>query len=159
MRRELSYGARALRNRSSLKLVAWSIPEILPTAVYGIAVARATDNFLAGRAWQGIAWLGGLILAACLGSAGAKQVYGRLGELVEPVRDDLVRRVVGGALRTGDDSAVARLNRQVEIVRDTFAGLVLVIRSFAVTLVGVLAGLLPAWGAMRLQVVQALRRV
>ncbi|MFG1816091.1 ABC transporter ATP-binding protein [Kribbella sp. NPDC049174] len=142
MRRELSYGARALRNRSALKLVAWSVPEILPTAVYGIAVARATDNFLAGHAWQGIAWLGGLIVAAGLGSAGAKQVYGRLGDLVEPVRDDLVRRVVAGALRTGDDSAVARLNRQVEIVRDTFAGLVLVIRSFAVTLFGVLAGLL-----------------
>jgi ATP-binding cassette subfamily C protein len=123
-------------------LLAWSVPEILPTAVYGIAVARATDNFLAGHAWQGIAWLGGLIAAACLGSAGAKQVYGRLGDLVEPVRDDLVRRVVASALRTGDDSAVARLNRQVEIVRDTFAGLVLVVRSFAVTLFGVLAGLL-----------------
>ncbi|GAB2634482.1 ATP-binding cassette domain-containing protein [Kribbella swartbergensis] len=142
MRRELTYGAAALRNRSTLKLVAWSVPEILPTAVYGIAVAQATDNFLAGHAWQGIAWLGGLVVAACLGSAGAKQVYGRLGDLVEPVRDDLVRRVVAGALRTGDDSAVARLNRQVEIVRDTFAGLVLVIRSFAVTLFGVLAGLL-----------------
>ncbi|NUR94795.1 MAG: ABC transporter ATP-binding protein, partial [Kribbellaceae bacterium] len=36
----------------------------------------------------------------------------------------------------------ARLNRQVEIVRDTFAGLVLVLRSFAVTLFGVLTGLL-----------------
>jgi ATP-binding cassette subfamily C protein len=69
-------------------------------------------------------------------------VYGRLGDLVEPMRDDLVRRVVGGALRTGDDGAVARVNRQVEIVRDTFAGLVLVLRSFAVTLFGVLSGLL-----------------
>ncbi len=37
---------------------------------------------------------------------------------------------------------MARLNRQVEIVRDTFAGLVLVIRNFGVTLFGVLAGLL-----------------
>jgi len=118
------------------------VPEILPTAIYGVAVARATDSFLAGRAWQGIAWLGGLVAAAGLGAAGARQVYSRLGDLVEPLRDDLVRRVVAGALRTGDDSAVARLNRQVEIVRDTFAGLVLVIRSFAVTLVGVLAGLL-----------------
>ncbi|MET7278014.1 ABC transporter ATP-binding protein [Kribbella sp. NPDC005582] len=122
--------------------MAWSVPEILPTAIYGVAVARATDSFLAGQAWQGIAWLGGLVAAAGLGAAGARQVYSRLGDLVEPVRDDLVRRVVAGALRTGDDSAVARLNRQVEIVRDTFAGLVLVIRSFAVTLVGVLAGLL-----------------
>ncbi|GAA1596218.1 ABC transporter ATP-binding protein [Kribbella sancticallisti] len=142
MKRELLFGARALRQRSTLKLALWSVPEILPTAIYGVAVAHATDNFLAGRAWEGIAWLGGLVATACLGAAGAFQVYGRLGDLVEPLRDDLVRRVVGGALRTGDEAAVARVNRQVEIVRDTFAGLTLVIRSFAVTLVGVLVGLL-----------------
>ncbi|MDX3001156.1 ABC transporter ATP-binding protein [Kribbella solani] len=142
MKRELAYGARAVRKRATLKLVAWSVPEILPTAVYGIAVARATDSFLGGHAWQGIAWLGGLVATAGLGSAGARQVYARLGDLVEPLRDDLVRRVVGGAIRSGDDGSVARLNRQVEIVRDTFAGLVLVLRSFAVTLFGVLTGLL-----------------
>jgi ATP-binding cassette subfamily C protein len=142
MRRELAYGAAALRKRATVGLIGWSVPEILPTAIYGIAVARATDSFLAGHAWQGIAWLGGLVATACLGAAGARQVYRRLGELVEPLRDDLVRRVVAGALRSGDDGAVARLNRQVEIVRDTFAGLVLVLRSFAVTLFGVLTGLL-----------------
>ncbi|GAB3944487.1 ABC transporter ATP-binding protein [Kribbella albertanoniae] len=142
MKRELGYGARSLRKRATVKLVAWSVPEILPTAIYGVAVARATDSFLAGHVWQGIAWLGGLVAAAGLGAAGARQVYTRLGDLVEPLRDDLVRRVVAGALRTGDDSAVARLNRQVEIVRDTYAGLVMVMRSFAVTLFGVLAGLL-----------------
>ncbi|MFF0339773.1 ABC transporter ATP-binding protein [Kribbella sp. NPDC004875] len=142
MKRELVFGAGALRKRATVRLIAWSVPEILPTAVYGIAVARATDSFLDGHAWQGVAWLGGLVATACLGATGARQVYGRLGDLVEPLRDDLVRRVVGGALRSGDDSAVARLNRQVEIVRDTFAGLVLVLRSFAVTLFGVLAGLL-----------------
>ncbi|GAA3139602.1 ATP-binding cassette subfamily C protein [Kribbella aluminosa] len=142
MKRELSYGAGALRKKATLGLIGWSVPEILPTAVYGIAVARATDSFLGGHAWQGIAWLGGLVVTAGLGAAGARQVYGRLGDLVEPLRDDLVRRVVGGALRTGDDGAVVRLNRQVEIVRDTFAGLVLVLRSFAVTLFGVLTGLL-----------------
>jgi ATP-binding cassette subfamily C protein len=142
MNRELRYGFAALRKRPALKLAAWSIPEILPTAIYGVAVAHATDNFLAGHAWRGIVWLAGLVATACLGAAGAHQVYGRLGELVEPLRDDLVRRVVAGALRTGDDASVARLNRQVEIVRDTFAGLVLVIRNFGITLFGVLAGLL-----------------
>ncbi|GAA0579264.1 ABC transporter ATP-binding protein [Kribbella sandramycini] len=142
MKRELAYGAQSLRSRATVKLAAWSVPEILPTAIYGVAVAKATDSFLAGQVWQGIGWLGGLIAAAGLGAVGARQVYGRLGDLVEPVRDDLVRRVVGGALRSGDESAVARLNRQVEIVRDTFAGLVMVIRSFGVTLFGVLAGLL-----------------
>ncbi|MGY4767231.1 ATP-binding cassette domain-containing protein [Kribbella sp. CWNU-51] len=142
MRGELAYGAAALRKRATVGLIGWSVPEILPTAIYGVAVARATDSFLGGHAWQGIAWLGGLVATACLGAAGARQAYGRLGDLVEPLRDDLVRRVVAGALRSGDDGAVARLNRQVEIVRDTFAGLVLVLRSFAVTLFGVLTGLL-----------------
>ncbi|QNE19348.1 ABC transporter ATP-binding protein [Kribbella qitaiheensis] len=142
MNRELRYGFAALRKRPALKLAAWSFPEILPTAIYGVAVAHATDSFLAGHAGRGLAWLAGLIATACLGAAGARQVYGRLGELVEPLRDDLVRRVVSGALHTGDDASVARLNRQVEIVRDTFAGLVLVIRNFGVTLFGVLAGLL-----------------
>ncbi|NUR96869.1 MAG: ABC transporter ATP-binding protein, partial [Kribbellaceae bacterium] len=79
MKRELTYGAAALRNRAMVKLVGWSVPEILPTAVYGIAVARATDSFLGGHAWQGIAWLGGLVATAALGAAGARQVYGRLG--------------------------------------------------------------------------------
>jgi ATP-binding cassette subfamily C protein len=55
--------------------------------------------------------------------------------------------VVTGALRGGvagdrDDGALARLTRQVEIVRDTYAGLLVVLRGFVVTVVGVVAGLL-----------------
>ncbi|HEY0621300.1 MAG TPA: ABC transporter ATP-binding protein [Kribbella sp.] len=147
MRRELQFGAAALHRRSAVVLAAWSVPEILPTAVYGLAVAHATDAFLAGRADRGLAWLGGLVAAAGLGAIGARQVYRRLGDLVEPVRDELVRRVVSGALRNGaagrrTDGAVSRLNRQVEIVRDTFAGLIMVARSFVITVVGVVTGLL-----------------
>jgi ATP-binding cassette subfamily C protein len=147
MRRELRFGAAALRRRPTVALVVWSVPEILPTAVYGLAVAHATDAFLAGEAGTGLTWLGGLLAAAGLGAVGARQVYRRLGELVEPFRDELVRRVVSGALRNGvaggrTDGAVSRLNRQVEIVRDTFAGLIMVARTFAVTVVGVMTGLL-----------------
>jgi ATP-binding cassette subfamily C protein len=70
-----------------------------------------------------------------------------LGDLVEPFRDDLVRRTVRGALRRGvaghqDDGAVARLTRQVEIVRDTYAGLIVVVRGFVVMVVGAVVGLL-----------------
>jgi ATP-binding cassette subfamily C protein len=43
---------------------------------------------------------------------------------------------------------VARLTRQVEIVRDSFAGLVLVIRSFAVTVVSGLLSLEPVIAAL-----------
>lgn len=147
MKRELRVGASVLRRRPTAVLAAWSVPEILPTAVYGLAVAHATDAFLAGRTSAGLVWLGGLVAAACLGAVGANQVYRRLGDLVEPFRDELVRKVVAGALRNGvrgrtTDGAVARLNRQVEIVRDTFAGLILVGRSFAVTVIGVVTGLL-----------------
>ncbi|GAB2579727.1 ATP-binding cassette domain-containing protein [Kribbella endophytica] len=142
MRRELQYGLTAVRRRPTALLAAWSVPEILPSICYGVAVAHATDSFIAGRLEAGLLWLAGLLAAAVLGAVGARQVYRRLGELVEPLRDDLVRGVVAGALRSArTDGAVARLNRQVEIVRDTFAGLVLVVRSFVVTVVGVVAGL------------------
>ncbi|MGH3749220.1 MAG: ABC transporter ATP-binding protein, partial [Micromonosporaceae bacterium] len=143
MRRELRHGLRALRPRPVLALAAWSIPEALPAALSGLAVARAVDRgFLAGRPMVGLAWLGVVMLASAVGALGARQVFRRLGDLVEPLRDDLVRRVVSGALRHGaagrrDDGAVARLTRQVEIVRDTYAGLITAVRGFLITSLGV----------------------
>jgi ATP-binding cassette, subfamily C, bacterial len=148
MRRELRVGVAGLRRRPFVALVAWSVPEALPTAVTGLAIAHAVDSgFLAGRPAVGLAWLGGLMLAAVVGAAGSHQVYRRLGDLVEPFRDDLVRRVVGGALRHGvagraDDGAVARLTRQVEIVRDSYSGLIVLLNGFVVTVTGVALGLL-----------------
>lgn len=148
MRRELGLGASALRRRPLAALLAWSVPEALPTAVTGVVIARAVDSgFLAGRPGVGMAWLGGLVLAAAIGAVGSRQVYRRLGDVVEPFRDDLVRRVVGGALRHAvagrpDDGAIARLTRQVEIVRDTYAGLIVLLSGFLVTVAGVALGLL-----------------
>ncbi|GAA4449817.1 ATP-binding cassette domain-containing protein [Phytohabitans houttuyneae] len=148
MRRELRYAVTGLRRRPLLRLVAWSVPEALPSAVLGLAVAHAVDDgFLAGRPLVGLAWLGALLLSGLAGAVGARQVFAALGDLVEPVRDDLVRRVVSGALRAGaagraDDGAVSRLTRQVEIVRDRYAGLIVVCRGFLVTVVGATAGLL-----------------
>jgi ATP-binding cassette subfamily C protein len=147
MRRELRVGVAALSRRQVAGLVLWSVPEILPTALYGVAVANATDHFLAGDLRTGLAWLGVLVVAAVVGGVGSRQVYLHLGRLVEPFRDALVRRVVAGALARGaagraDDGAVARLNRQVEIVRDAYGGLLLTTRGFVVTALGVLTGLL-----------------
>jgi ATP-binding cassette subfamily C protein len=148
MRRELRYAVAGLRRRPLLRLVAWSVPEALPSALLGLAVARAVDDgFLAGHPAVGLAWLGVLLVSGLAGALGARQVFAALGDLVEPVRDDLVRRVVSGALRAGavgraDDGAVARLTRQVEIVRDRYAGLIVVCRGFLVTVVGAVAGLL-----------------
>jgi len=147
VRRELRHGIAGLRRRSLLGLAAWSVPEALPAAVLGLAVARAVDTgFLAGAPLRGLLWLGGLLAVSAVGAIGSRQVFRHLGGLVEPFRDDLVRRVVETALRRGvagraDDGAVARLTRQVEIVRDTYAGLVMVIRGFLVTVVGAAFGL------------------
>lgn len=148
MKREVRFGVSALRRRPLLALLAWSVPEALPAAISGLAVARAVDDgFLAGRPSIGLAWLAGMMLASLIGAAGARQVFYHLGDLVEPFRDDLVRRVVSGSLRNGvagrhDDGALARLTRQVEIVRDTYGGLLVVIRGFLVTFVGVVIGVL-----------------
>lgn len=148
MRREIRFGVGALRRRPLLALLAWSVPEALPTAISGLAIAHAVDRgFLAGRPAIGLAWLAGFMVAAGVGAAGSRMVYRLLGAQVEPLRDDLVRRVVGGALRHGtagrrDDGAIARLTRQVEIVRDTYAGLIVVLRGFVVTVIGVVIGLL-----------------
>ncbi|GIF14380.1 ATP-binding cassette domain-containing protein [Actinoplanes teichomyceticus] len=148
MRRELAVCGAALRRRPLLALALWSLPEALPTAVSGLAVARALDaGFLAGRPGTGLAWLATLLVAAAVGAAGARGVYRHLGDLVEPLRDDLVRRVVDGALRRrvaggAEDGAVARLTHQVEIVRDAFAGLIVIVRSFLVLAVAAVVGLL-----------------
>jgi len=148
VRREIRYGVASLPRRPLLALAAWSIPEALPAAFTGLAIAHAVDaGFLAGRPMVGLAWLGGLVVASTAGAFGSRQIFRFLGNLVEPFRDDLVRRVVSGALRRGvagrpDDGAVARLTRQVEIVRDSYAGLIVVVRGFLVTVLGVVLGLL-----------------
>lgn len=148
MRRELRYGLASLRRRPLVALAGWSVPEALPTVVSGLAVAHAMDSgFLAGRPLVGLSWLAVLLVAAGVGAVGTRQAYRRLGDLVEPFRDDLVRRVVGGALRHAvsgrpDDGAVARLTHQVEILRDTYAGLIVVIRGFVIMVFGACLGLL-----------------
>ena len=154
----IRYGIGALRWRTVARLAAWSVPETLPAALSGFAVARAVDaGFLAGRPGVGLAWLGAVLAASVVGAIGTRQVYRCLGDLVEPVRDDLVRRVVAGALHratgaraagtraagaAGDGGAVARLTRQVEVVRDAYAGLIVVVRGFLFTVAAVVAGLL-----------------
>ncbi|HKN53612.1 MAG TPA: ABC transporter ATP-binding protein [Amycolatopsis sp.] len=148
MRSELRYAATGLRRRPLLALIAWSLPEMVPTTISGVALAHAVDDgFLAGRPLTGLAWLAALVLAGGVGAISSRKVFRYLGDLVEPFRDDLARRVVGGALRNSvagrpDRGAVARLARQVEIVRDTFGGLLVVLRNFVVTVVGVVIGLL-----------------
>lgn len=148
VKRELRFAVRSLKARPTLALVCWSVPEVLPASFSGLVVANAVDQgFLTGQPVVGLIWLGSLLLVSSVGALGTRMVFRRLGDLVEPFRDDLVRRVVGGALRNGaagrpDHGAIARLTRQVEIVRDTYAGLIVVIRAFVVTVVGVVVGMM-----------------
>lgn len=135
--------------RRLVQLAAWSVVEALPALVSGLAVARALDTgFLAGRLDLGLLWLGLLALAVVAGAVATRALYPTLASIVEPFRDDLIRRVVTGAIRRAthppyhaDTAAVARLTHQVETVRDTFAGLVMVVRSFLFTATSALVGL------------------
>lgn len=145
----VTWQALTARRRPLALLAGWSLPEMLPALLSGYLTARAVDSgFLAGRPGVGFAWLGALALAVLLGTAATGRTYRHLGAIVEHFRDDLADRVVRSALhdatRTGyraDNAAVARLTHQVEIVRDTFAGLVLVVRDFLFATVAALLGL------------------
>ncbi|MEV4702449.1 ABC transporter ATP-binding protein [Actinoplanes sp. NPDC049316] len=135
--------------RAVLSLLAWSVPEAAPAMLTGFVVARAIDQgFSAGRPWTGTSWLALLVAAAVLGAWGARNTHRAVAGVVEPFRDDLTRRVVtagvtraaGHAGTPAADGAVARLTNQVEGVRDSFAGLILVSRGFVVTVLAALLG-------------------
>lgn len=135
-----------LREPSRLvRLAAWSVAEALPALSGGYAVARAVDDgFAAGRPAAGLAWLGVLAAAWAVAAVAARQVLLLIAGIVEPFRDELLRRVVTGALRAGrggDSAAVARMNHQVELARDAFGAIITVVRSFLFTVVSVAVGL------------------
>ncbi|MFI0236440.1 ATP-binding cassette domain-containing protein [Streptomyces sp. NPDC016845] len=137
-------GLRFLRERRStvVRLALWSVLETGQTFLLGLALARALDDgFLAGSQETGLLWLGVAVLGVAAGAVGTAKVYGAVAGLVEPLRDLLVRRVVERGVRGGDGAAVSRLTQQVEIARDTFAGLIMVSRSFVFTAAGALIGL------------------
>ncbi|MEO7196152.1 MAG: ABC transporter ATP-binding protein [Pseudonocardiaceae bacterium] len=152
------------RPRTLVRLAAWSVLEVTPLLLSGYGVARALDDgFLAGRPGVGLAWLGVLAVAVLAGALATRYVYRILAEIVEPFRDDLVGSVVGGALRRStvlggrpDSGAVARLTQQVEVVRDNFAGLLLLTRSFVVSAVGAVIGMAALTGVVGLLVLPPL---
>jgi ATP-binding cassette subfamily C protein len=150
--------------RELLRLAAWSVLEVTPLLLSGYAVARALDTgFIAGRAGTGLAWLGVLGAAVVVGALATGYVYRILAEIVEPFRDDLVDGVVGGALQRStvlggrpDSGAVARLTHQVEVVRDNFAGLLLLTRSFIVSTISAIIGIAALTGVVALLVLPPL---
>ncbi|MER6913425.1 ABC transporter ATP-binding protein [Streptomyces sp. NPDC000594] len=140
-----------LRGRAGtlVRLGAWSTLEFAQTFLTGIAVARALDDgFLAGATGTGLAWLALAAFAAVPAALATRGVFVHLADLVEPLRDGLVRRATARALDTALTGAsgptaapVSQVTHQSEIARDGWAGLVLALRSFVFTAAGALAGL------------------
>lgn len=131
------------------RLALWSLLEAVPAFLSGRLVAQAIDDgFLADRVETGLVWLGVLAVTVLVGAWGTRQTYLRLANLVEPFRDELVARTVRGALHRAtaagghsDSAGVARLTQQVEIVREAYASVLMVLQGFLLTTISALAGL------------------
>jgi ABC-type multidrug transport system fused ATPase/permease subunit len=149
MRRLLRSSLRG-RGPQVRRLAAWSLVQALPAFLSGLLVARAIDDgFLAGHTQTGFGWLGLLALSVLAGGWATRQTFLRLADVVEPFRDELITRTVHGALQRStataalaDSASVARLTQQVEIVREAYASVLLVVQGFVVTAIGALLGLL-----------------
>lgn len=137
------------RRRVLARLTGWSLLEFGQTFVTGFAVARALDDgFLADAPTTGLVWLAVAAVAVVPALFAARGVFGGLADLVEPLRDGLVRRAVARALGTGLTRAttattrsVSQVTHQSEIARDGWAGLVLATRGFVFTSAGALSGM------------------
>ncbi|MFD8470141.1 ATP-binding cassette domain-containing protein [Streptomyces cyaneofuscatus] len=138
------------RTGTVLRLAGWSLLEFVQTFLGGLGVARALDHgFLAGRPLTGLLWLAVAAVAVLPAQLATRGVFGRLADLVEPLRDGLVRRAVSRALSgalahpAGTTArSLSQVTHQSEIARDGWAGLVLTLRSFVFTVAGAVAGLL-----------------
>ncbi len=132
-----------------LRLAGWSLVEALPAFLSGRLVAAAIDDgFLAGRPAVGFISLAVMAVSALIGAVGTRQTFLQLAAIVEPFRDELVDLVVTGVIdrstvmgQPSDTAGVARLTHQVEIVRESFASVVMVAQGFLVTTASALLGL------------------
>jgi ABC-type multidrug transport system fused ATPase/permease subunit len=143
------------RRRELILFLLWSAVEALPALLTGRLLAAALDHgFLAGNSGKGFAFLAVFGLSVLVGSWGTRQALLRLAVVIEPFRDELVRRTVRGALRRAaaagrpaEAASVARLTQQVEIVREAYATILMVAQGFVVSAGAAIVGfatLLPA---------------
>ncbi|MFE2146943.1 ATP-binding cassette domain-containing protein [Streptomyces sp. NPDC059456] len=131
------------------RIAGWSALEAAPALASGWVTAAALDRgFLAGRTGVGLAWialLAGLFFAR---AAAERALFTPLSEVVESLRDALVRRVVRGVLERattgghgGGSAAVAQLNGQVDTVRNLTGTLLRTARPLSVSLLAAVIGL------------------
>lgn len=131
------------------ELVGWSLVEAGPAFLSGRLVALAVDRgFLHHQPLFGLGLLGMLGLNVLVSGWATGRLYPLLAALVEPLRDRLVALSVKSAIygssgkrAVTDTAAVARVTRQVEIVRETYASLMAVVQSFVVTTISAAVGL------------------
>ncbi|WP_084316214.1 ATP-binding cassette domain-containing protein [Actinospica robiniae] len=164
-RREARPGAEA-RNRAGLHLIAasvrrsrravvslsvWSLLSAAPTLVSGKVLAEAVDHgFLAHNPAAAARWLGVFAAVTLAGAWAQRQTYPSLSGIVEPMRDSLLRSVVTGTLHRAARSnaprtnsaaiAVSQITRQVEAVRDSASGQLMIAWQFVLTAVAVMLG-------------------
>ena len=69
-----------------VRIFAWSVLEAAPALVSGLAIARATDRFLAHDAAGGFAWLAVLLAAAVLGALATRRMFPWLARVVERLK-------------------------------------------------------------------------
>jgi len=157
--------------RDAVALAGWSLVQALPALASGWSAAEAVGQFMAGRAVDGLAWLGLLAAAAVAGAIAARQVITSLGAIVEPLRDELVELVVDSALAGSGGASpggpgtpaeaatsrlIARITHQAEIVRDNWAGVLSVACTSGFTIGALVVGLVTIAPGMLLYVLPPL---
>lgn len=140
------------RRRAMAGLAFWSVVQGLPALGTGLLLAKALDGgFLAGEPLRGMQWLAVLLGVQLVAAVANRALIPHLANLVEPVRDHLVRHVVTATLQRavtdtidsghGDAAAVTRLTGQVEGVRHLLASLLRSARQILISLVAGFVGL------------------
>ncbi|MFI5530199.1 ATP-binding cassette domain-containing protein [Kitasatospora sp. NPDC051853] len=137
--------------RELAALAGWTVLSAAPAALSGKALALAVDDgFLAHHPGRAAAWLGLFAAAALLSAWSTRRAYGPLARTVEPARDRLLATASAGLLRRATTArghsegaaavAVAQVTRQVEAVRDSLAGQLLLVSHLLLTVAAVLVG-------------------
>ncbi|MFJ9324586.1 ABC transporter ATP-binding protein [Streptomyces globisporus] len=147
------------RRRDLVRVLCWSLAETLPVLATGPVLAHAVDDgFLERQLGEGMVWLALLGLCYALRAAATRRLVPAVADIVEPLRDRLVARLVttalaDAALLDSDQASVARITRQAEQVRSLVGALLRSARQLGLTLVAAIGGLValnPTLGAVLL---------
>lgn len=137
------------RKTAMLRLLLWSLLAVVPIMASGQLVMVALDRgFLRGDATFAVALLGAYALLVIVGAFANRQAFRPMADIVEELRDEIVRSIVRGSLLGAvtqetppETSSVARIVGQTEKVRQILATLLLSSISIVLTTLAVVIGL------------------